>query len=148
MKRIFSVLFICIGLAIIAAGCGTKKENLTLASKNKPLPDYVLNSSEKVKDTYLLAAKYPSVLASVPCYCGCASEVGHKNNLNCFVDKMGSNNAVQEWDQHGITCDICVDIANDAVQMHESGKNPKEIYSLIKEKYSQYGDPTPTPEPK
>lgn len=148
MKRFTLVFIICIGIAIIAAGCGTKKENLTLPSKDKPLPDYVLMSSEKVKDTYLLAAKYPNVLSSVPCYCGCGVEDGHTSNLNCFVDKMGANNTVEAWDQHGITCDICVNIANDAVQMHQSGKSPKEIYSLIKEKYSQYGEPTPTPEPK
>lgn len=147
MKRFTFILAVIVALALIAAGCGTKKEGLTLDKKNKPLPDYVLNSSEKVQQTYILAAKYPEVLASVPCYCGCAAD-GHKSNLNCFVDQMGSNNAVEEWDQHGIGCDICVNIANDAVQMHESGKNPKEIYSLIKEKYSSYGEPTPTPAPK
>jgi hypothetical protein len=147
MKRYTFIFVIIFSLAAILAGCGAKKENLTLDKKNTPLPEYVLNSSDKVKQTYLMAAKYPKVLSSVPCYCGCVTD-GHMSNLSCFVQKMGTNNAVKAWDQHGIGCDICVDIANDAVQMHESGKSPKEIYRMIKEKYSDSGDPTPTPEPK
>jgi len=137
----------CIIFVVIAAGCGTKKVDLKLASKHKPLPDYVLNSSQKVKDTYLMAAKFPDVVGAVPCYCGCAAD-GHKSNLNCYVQKMGANHAVEEWDQHGISCDVCVDITNDAVQMHLDGKSNKEIYDLIVKKYEDVGEPTPTPEPK
>lgn len=146
MKKYSYLLVIILALSAILAGCGTKKVDLTLDKKNQPLPDYVLTSSDKVKNTYLMAAKYPEVLANVPCYCGCVSD-GHMSNLNCFVSKMGPNNAVQAWDQHGIGCDVCVNIANDAVQMHQDGKSPKEIYELIQEKYSSLGQPTPTPEP-
>lgn len=32
--------------------------------------------------------------------------------------------------------------------MHDNGKNPKEIYQYITEKYKDAGEPTPTPEPK
>jgi hypothetical protein len=32
--------------------------------------------------------------------------------------------------------------------MHLDGKKPKEIYQLIVEKYKDFGEPTPTPEPK
>lgn len=94
-----------------------------------------------------MASKYPKVVASVPCFCGCVVE-GYKNNMNCFIKKMGQNNAVEQWYSHGISCDICVNIAQDAVQMHLDGKNPKEIYQVITEKYKDMGDPTPTPEPK
>lgn len=147
MKRFTSMLIIIVALAVIAAGCGANKVNLTFNSKNKPLPDYVLTSSDRVKDTYIMASNYPKVLAQVPCYCGCVTE-GHQSNLDCFVQKIGPNNTVEAWDQHGITCDTCVNIANDAVQMQQSGKSPKEIYHLIVEKYGNLGDPTPTPEPK
>lgn len=147
MKRITSILIICLTFVVIAAGCGTKKDNLKLAAKNEPLPDYVLNSSEKVKNTYLMAAKYPEVVASVPCFCGCVAE-GHKSNLNCYIQKMGPNQAVEAWDQHGIGCDICINITNDAVQMHQDGKSNKQIYDLIVEKYKDAGEPTPTPAPK
>jgi Protein of unknown function with PCYCGC motif len=147
MKRRASLLFICILLVGIAAGCSTTKVKWTLDKKHQPFPDYVLNSSAKVRETYIMASKYPKVVASVPCFCGCLVE-GHKNNMNCFIQKMGKNNAVEQWDSHGISCDICINIAQDAVQMHLDGKNPKEIYHLITEKYKDMGDPTPTPEPK
>jgi cytochrome c-type biogenesis protein CcmH/NrfF len=32
--------------------------------------------------------------------------------------------------------------------MNLSGKSPKKIYDLIVKKYGDFGDPTPTPEPK
>jgi hypothetical protein len=103
MKRIFSLLFLSIVLAVIVAGCGSKLKdvNWTLDKKHQPLADFVLNSSEKVQETYIMASTYPEVVASVPCYCGCAAE-GHKSNLDCFVKKMGTDNAVEEWDTHGI----------------------------------------------
>lgn len=77
MKRMAFLLFIGILLVGIAAGCSSAKEKWTLAKKHQPLPDYVLNASAKVKETYMMAAKYPKVVASVPCYCGCVVE-GHK----------------------------------------------------------------------
>lgn len=147
MKQISSLFIFFIILVMIAAGCSSKKENLTLESKHKPFPDYVLNSSKKVQETYIMAATYPKVVSSVPCYCGCVVE-GHKSNLDCYVQKMGPNNAVEAWDQHGIACDTCINITNDTVQMYENGKSPKDIYHLILEKYGDLGEGTPTPEPK
>lgn len=32
--------------------------------------------------------------------------------------------------------------------MYDGGKDLKEIHHTIKEKYKDYGEPTPTPEPK
>lgn len=96
--------FIITGALImgILTGCGSKEE-LSLDPKHKELPDYVLNASEKVQETYVMAAQYPEVLASVPCYCGCYAEDGHKSNLDCFVDNLGSDMQVTEWDSMGIS---------------------------------------------
>lgn len=93
---IFSFLFI-----LILAGCGSKDE-LALDSKHKELPDFVLNTSEMIQETYIMAATYPEALASVPCYCGCNETDGHISNLDCFVDSMGPDNAVTGWDAMGI----------------------------------------------
>ncbi|MBO0960776.1 hypothetical protein J1P26_13815 [Neobacillus sp. MM2021_6] len=103
MKRITSLLFLFILIAIAAAGCSSKMDDVTLDKKHTPLPDYVLNSSEKIQETYILASTYPEVVAQVPCYCGCFAQDGHKSNLDCFIDQMGSNNAVKEWDSMGIS---------------------------------------------
>ncbi|AZU63294.1 hypothetical protein CHR53_19630 [Neobacillus mesonae] len=32
--------------------------------------------------------------------------------------------------------------------MHVDGKSPKKIYEYITKKYEDFGEPTPTPEPK
>jgi hypothetical protein len=101
MKRITTLLFLGILFAIVAAGCSSKIEELTLDKKHSPLPDYVLNTSEKIQETYVMAATYPEVVAQVPCYCGCSMD-GHKSNLDCFIGQFGEGNAVEEWDSHGI----------------------------------------------
>jgi hypothetical protein len=103
MKRITSLLFLGILFAIIAAGCSSKlnDQSWKLDKKHSPLPDFVLNTSEKIQETYVMAATYPEVVAQVPCYCGCVND-GHKSNLDCFIKGMGTENAVEEWDSHGI----------------------------------------------
>lgn len=102
MKRLTSLLFTGIVL-ILLSGCGSDKEEIALDSKHKPLPDYVLNTSEHIQETYVMAAQFPQVLASVPCYCGCYGEDGHISNLDCYIDQMGSNNEVLEWDPMSIS---------------------------------------------
>lgn len=89
----------------VLTGCAAEKnsEELTLDSKHKPLPEYVLNASPIVKETYLMTAKYPEVVNSVPCYCGCYAEDGHKSNLDCFIKEMGSDDEVIEWDPMSIS---------------------------------------------
>jgi hypothetical protein len=102
MKRFSFVFVIMVVLAVITAGCGTKKEDLTLNKKHQPFPSYILNASEKVRSTYVMASNNPEVLSQVPCFCGCVED-GHKSNLDCFVQKVGPNNAVEAWDPHGVT---------------------------------------------
>jgi hypothetical protein len=103
MKRITSLLFLFILIAIVAAGCSSKLDDKvwSLDKKHQPLPDYVLNSSDKIQETYVMAAENPEVVAQVPCFCGCVAD-GHKSNLDCFIKGMETDNAVEEWDAHGI----------------------------------------------
>lgn len=103
MKRLTSLLFTGIVSLGILSGCGSDKEELALDPKHKELPDYVMNTSEKIQETYIMAAQYPQVLASVPCYCGCYGEDGHVSNLDCYIDQMGSDNEVVEWDPMSIS---------------------------------------------
>ena len=89
--------------SIFLSGCSSSNDELTLGSTHKPLPDYVLNSPEQVQETYVMAAQFPVALSVAPCYCGCGAEDGHKSNLDCFVDSLGPNNQVTEWDAMGIS---------------------------------------------
>lgn len=104
MKRLAALVLTGILTIGIATGCSSGKEveGLVLDSKHIAMPDYVINSSPIVQETYLMAAKYPEVLASVPCYCNCNASAGHMSNLDCFVKEMGPENSVNEWDSHGI----------------------------------------------
>ncbi|RDU37656.1 hypothetical protein DRW41_07385 [Neobacillus piezotolerans] len=105
MKYIKYLLLMCAIVAIgVISACSSNSSNsdeLKLDSKHAPLPDFVLSTPEKVQETYVMAAEYPEVLASVPCYCSCGTGAGHKSNLDCFVKGIGSENAVTEWDDHG-----------------------------------------------
>ena len=85
-----------------------------------------LFSDEKTRAAYQTAKDIPEVLEQIPCFCGCLSNFGHKNNLFCFKD------------QHGAGCNMCQDIALDAKKMHDQGMSIAQIQEKIKTKYSQY----------
>ncbi|MBM4762257.1 hypothetical protein GNT69_08085 [Bacillus sp. B15-48] len=103
LKRFIALLLIGVLTIGIFSGCNSKNEEHVLDDKHAMMPDYVLQASPKVQETYILAAKYPEVLASVPCYCNCYESSGHMNNLACFVKDIGPDKAVNQWDPHGIT---------------------------------------------
>ncbi|TDK60116.1 hypothetical protein E2K98_15505 [Bacillus salipaludis] len=102
MKRIGYLFLMGIIIAFIAAGCSSNQANTQFDKKNAPLPDYVLNSSAKIKETYVMASNYPKVLAQVPCFCGCGTD-GHDSNLSCYIDKFDSNMKVEQWDSMSIS---------------------------------------------
>lgn len=89
-----------------------------------------LFDDEKTRAAYQTAKDIPEVLEQLPCFCGCMSSYGHKNNLFCFKD------------QHGSGCSLCQDIALDARKMHDQGMSIAQIQENIKAKYShnQGGD--------
>jgi len=81
---------------------------------------------EKTRAAYEVAKDIPEVLEQLPCFCGCMTSFGHKNNLFCFKD------------QHGSGCTICQDIALDARKMHDAGMSIAQIQDNIKAKYARY----------
>jgi Protein of unknown function with PCYCGC motif len=85
-----------------------------------------LFTDEKTRAAYQTAKDIPEVLEQLPCFCGCMSSFGHKNNLFCFKD------------QHGSGCNVCQDIALDARKMHDQGMSIAQIQENIKNKYSRY----------
>lgn len=82
--------------------------------------------SGKTRDAYEAAREVPEVLAQLPCYCGCMSGFGHRNNLDCFHDN------------HGVECTMCQEIAIDARGMYKSGFDITRIREKIKDKYGKY----------
>lgn len=41
----------------------------------------------KVRNAYRIARQVPELLERMPCYCGCYVNNGHRNNLDCYVDR-------------------------------------------------------------
>lgn len=102
LKKITSLLLLCFAVVLIAVACSSNEANSTLDKKHKPLPDYVMNTSEKIQETYKMVTNYPEVVAGVPCYCGCFAQDGHVSNLDCYIDQFGPDNAVVEYDSMSI----------------------------------------------
>ena len=102
---------------------------------------------ETVKAVYKFAAEHPEVLSYVPCFCGC-ERGGHRGNDDCFVKTRNAQGDVTEWEPHGLDCAVCLDVANEAMQMTRSGASVNAIRAVIEKKYaSAAGGHTPTPMP-
>ena len=101
---------------------GQSVENTKAAGVLSP----ALFTDDKARAAYQTAKDIPEVLEQLPCFCGCMMNMGHKNNLFCFMD------------QHGSVCDICEDIALDARKMHDQGLPIAQIQENIRDKYSRF----------
>jgi hypothetical protein len=79
----------------------------------------------RTRIAYEAAKEVPQVLAQLPCYCGCMSSPGHKNNLDCFHD------------EHGVECAMCQSIALDARDMWNDGYDIERIRQAVKDRYGR-----------
>lgn len=96
---------------------------------------------------YQFAAEHPEILGYVPCFCGCEHS-GHTGNADCFVKSRAENGDVLEWDEHGVECTICIDVATRSRQMHASGASARDIRAAIEKTYGPMASTkTPTPLP-
>jgi Protein of unknown function with PCYCGC motif len=107
---------------------GTKEpaDESSVSAKSAEVLSPTIFNDEKTRAAYQVAKEIPEVLEQLPCFCGCMTSFGHKNNLFCFKD------------QHGSGCEICQDIALDAKKMHDQGMPIAQIQENIKAKYSRY----------
>jgi Protein of unknown function with PCYCGC motif len=113
------------------------------------LPGYALaRSPEVVQAAYEFAAVHPEVASYVPCFCGCGQQ-GHRGNEDCFVAARDANGDVVEWNEHGMVCAVCVDVATRSAQMTASGASVKAIREAIDAEWAgddAYRTPTPMPQ--
>jgi len=80
-------------------------------------PGYPLaRPREVVTAAYMFAAEHPEILSYVPCFCGC-ERMGHHGNEDCFVKARDVNGDVVAWEDHGMECAVCLDVARRAQQM-------------------------------
>jgi hypothetical protein len=119
-------------------------------SRLPPLPDLGFpppRPIDEVRAVYRFAALHPEVMRYMPCFCGC-ERAGHQDNEDCFIKARGADGSV-EFDPHGFSCAICIDVARDAMRMRNSGADVASIRKAIELRYkTPSGTITPTPAPK
>ena len=114
---------------------------LSAKSAKGEIPAYV-SSEKRVIYEWAKTEEGAAILEQIPCYCGCKYD-GHMHSRHCFWTDEG------EFDKHGVTCSVCLDIAIKAKAMNEQGKGICEIRNTIDEFYkpnAELATPTPMPE--
>ena len=102
---------------------------------------------QTVMSAFQFAAEHPEVLSYIPCYCGCQNS-GHRGNDECFVKARNKDGDVTEWEEHGLECAVCIDIATRARQMLSSGATVVDIRAAIEKDYGpNFPSMTATPQP-
>jgi hypothetical protein len=123
----------------------------TVIAADLPPLNFALMGATKpesmVKAAYEFAARHPEVLEYMPCFCGC-ERGGHRGNHDCFVARRDAAGKVTTWSSHGVGCDVCLDVALTAMQMHNAGASVPAIRTAIDQKYADANTRTPTPLPK
>lgn len=146
-----AALVVVVGLLVLfAAAGGSDDGSAATGAQNqetgRALPGYVLASGAQVALAYEFALDRPDVMLWMPCYCGCGGHSGHKNARDCFVKAASSSGNVQ-FDEHGSTCDVCVNIALRAREMTLAGRPLGEIRSAVDQEFGDIGPGTDTPLP-
>lgn len=103
--------------------------------------------AETTRRAFEFAARHPEILKYIPCFCGC-ERGGHKANDDCFVSSRDDKGKVKEWQLHGAVCQVCIDVATMAMQMHNSGAATSAIRDAVEKQYKdRTSGHTPTPMP-
>lgn len=108
------------------------------------LPSFLTDHHENMKTIYYAVAEHKELLEHMPCYCGCGDSAGHGHNYHCFIYENKTDGAVV-WDDHATRCQVCLDIAAEAIIEYNNGKSINETRDLIDEKYQDAGYPASTP---
>jgi hypothetical protein len=110
------------------------------------LPEYVMAAGDPTATAYRFALDRPDVMMWMPCYCGCGGHSGHKNARDCFVQPESTSSEIK-FDEHGASCDVCVDIALRAREMTLAGSPLWEIRAAVDAEFGDIGPGTDTPLP-
>jgi hypothetical protein len=74
---------------------------------------------DRIVRSYEAARQFPAVLDGLYCYCDCRHHFNHRSLLTCFQS------------EHGASCDICLDEAWMAAEMHRQGRTLAEIRRAV-----------------
>lgn len=152
LTRVALLLFALASLTVPASARPDLQTNPRFLAADLPLlpmgVDHAVRPLNVMRATFEFAARHPEVMKYVPCFCGCARG-GHKDNHDCFVSGRDAAGKVTSWEPHALECELCVDIAHQTLQMHNSGASLASIRDTIDKKHAAgKQSSTPTPMPK
>ncbi|HEX5164843.1 MAG TPA: PCYCGC motif-containing (lipo)protein [Thermomicrobiales bacterium] len=139
MRRWSRVVAIAIMVALSAGAIASAPADdpgplhATMLASVGTLPEPVHQADHASVAAYQAAIEHPSVLASVPCLCGCIQSLGHTSNLDCYIES--SSRGMTIYSTHGLNCLICQRITEDALAGAARGMSPAQLRMLIEEKY-------------
>jgi hypothetical protein len=131
--------------AMAAAGVATAliaaPDHGTVAHASIDL-DGLPDMSADTRTAYEGAPSHRELFGHLPCYCGCALlKEPHASLDRCFLLPDGKAEA------HASGCQICTDIAIEALAMEAQGLDHAAIRARIDEQFARAGPPTDTPLP-
>ena len=151
LSRAALLVFAVAALTAPAAARPETQNNPRFLAKDLPLLPLGVEDAVRpltvMHATFTFAARHPEVMKFVPCFCGC-QRAGHKDNHDCFVSGRDAAGKVTSWEPHALECQVCVDVAYEALRMHNSGASISAIRDAIEKKYAAATTRTPTPMPK
>ena len=95
------------------------------------------------RGVYAFAATHAPLIDQMPCFCGCG-KAGHRSLLNCFVTGFRAD-GTPTWNDHALTCELCVHIAREVYLMDAAGLPPAQTRAAIDRQYAKGRTSTPTP---
>ena len=128
MYRKFLAIIMAVGLVASLASCSTGSEttidpaSLRGGETRETLPPMYFTGA--AAEAYRVAKEIPEVLDSLYCYCDCEKHSGHKSLLACYVD------------EHAQYCDICINEALLAYDLHKKGYDVVSIRKTVDETFS------------
>lgn len=139
------LLVIPLGSGSIGIGYGVWRQSVPSAGHQMVagalahLPAYVQNADAEVEAAYQFAADNPTILAQIPCFCGCEKMLGHQHNLACYITTFNADGSVAEYTDHAAYCAVCLDITRTVREMSGEGKTVQAIHNAIDVQYSNTG---------
>jgi len=107
----------------------------TITAPPGVLPAAVVERGASTVAAYRAALQYPDALAAVPCTCGCAASLGHRNNEECYVAGVNADGSVV-FSSHALDCAICKAITADVVNGVQQGMSGPQLHDLIVAHYA------------
>jgi len=118
------ILFLALGLVFTLSSCNSKGDVKSLRGGEVRATLSPTEFSGETARAYQIAKEIPEVLDSMYCYCECEKHFGHKSLLTCYVD------------EHAAHCDICMNEAFMAYELHRQGKDIKTIREAVDARFS------------